>query len=66
VPSATPLTQDQLNQFVSENVSAAFVVSPVSGILFGAAIAWYRRFLNLANPNRGVRRPPPARGKPRR
>jgi hypothetical protein len=65
-PSAQPLTQDELNRFVSENISAAFVISPVSGILFGAAIAWYRRFLNLANPNRGARRPPPNRGKPRR
>jgi hypothetical protein len=29
-------------------------------MLFAAAAAWYRRFLNLANPNRGRR---PANGK---
>jgi hypothetical protein len=46
-------------------VAASFLLSPLTGALFGAAAAWYRRFLNLANPNRGTRRPPP-KGKPRR
>jgi hypothetical protein len=44
---------------------AALVISPLSGIFFGAAAAWYRRFLYLASPARkDVRRPPPAKGKP--
>jgi hypothetical protein len=64
-PSAPPITQEELDQFVAENLNAAFIVSPISGILFGAAVAWYRRFLNLASPARN-RRPPPARGKPTR
>lgn len=33
------------------------VVAPVGALLFAAAAAWYKRFLNLANPNRG--RPQP-------
>ena len=49
----------------AEVASVAFLISPLSGIFFGAAAAWYRRFLYLASPARqGVRRPPPARGKP--
>jgi hypothetical protein len=45
--------------------SFAFTISPLSGIFFGAAAAWYRRFLYLASPARqAVRRPPPAKGKP--
>jgi hypothetical protein len=49
-----------------ETIAGAFILSPLTGAFFGAAAAWYRRFLNLANPNRGARRPPPGRGKPRR
>lgn len=41
----------------------AIFVAPPSGVLFSALAAWYRRFLNLSNPNRG-RRPPP-KGKPK-
>jgi hypothetical protein len=49
----------------AEVASVAFVISPLSGIFFGAAAAWYRRFLYLASPARQLtRRPPPARGKP--
>jgi hypothetical protein len=33
-----------------------FLVAPVGSALFAAAAAWYKRFLNLANPNRGGRR----------
>ena len=33
-------------------VSSIFL-SPVMGALFAAAAAWYRRFLQLSNPNRG-------------
>jgi hypothetical protein len=39
---------------------SAFLLSPVLGSIFASLAAWYRRFLNLANPNRG-RRPPPRR-----
>jgi hypothetical protein len=42
-------------------------ISPLAGIFFGAAAAWYRRFLYLASPVRQpVRRPEPGRGKPAR
>jgi hypothetical protein len=33
-----------------------FLVAPVGSALFAAAAAWYKRFLNLANPNRNQRR----------
>jgi len=36
-------------------IVAAFVLSPVMGGLFAAGAAWYRRFLQLSNPNRGRR-----------
>ena len=42
--------------------------SPVGAMLFASAAAWYRRFLDLANPNRGQRRQDKAqqgRGKPK-
>ena len=49
----------------AEVASVAFVISPLSGIFFGAAAAWYRRFLYLASPARQMqRRPQPARGRP--
>jgi hypothetical protein len=50
---------------LADTVAISFVLSPLTGAFFGAAAAWYRRFLNLANPNRGARRPQP-KGKPRR
>lgn len=31
----------------------AWIVAPLGAMLFAAASAWYKRFLNLANPNRG-------------
>ena len=33
--------------------------SPILGALFAAGAAWYRRFLQLSNPNRGAPRPRP-------
>ncbi len=36
-----------------EVIVAAFFLSPVMGGLFAAGAAWYRRFLQLSNPNRG-------------
>jgi hypothetical protein len=38
-----------------------FLVGPVGSALFAAAAAWYRRFLNLANPNRQQRKNQPAK-----
>lgn len=63
-PSGTgaPATPQEL----ADTVAISFILSPLTGAFFGAAAAWYRRFLNLANPNRGARRPPPNRGKPAR
>jgi hypothetical protein len=53
-------------QELADTVALSFFLSPLTGAFFGAAAAWYRRFLNLANPNRGTRRPQQAKGKPRR
>ncbi|MDH4141704.1 MAG: hypothetical protein OEV61_03745 [Chloroflexota bacterium] len=36
-----------------EAIVSAFLMSPVMGAFFAAAAAWYRRFLQLTNPNRG-------------
>jgi hypothetical protein len=49
-------------------VISGLVISPLSGLFFSAAAAWYRRFLYLASPARQMppRRPPAARGKPAR
>jgi hypothetical protein len=46
-----------------------FLIAPVGSALFASAAAWYRRFLNLANPNRNARpaaRPAQGRGNVRR
>jgi hypothetical protein len=45
-------------------ILAALVLSPGLGILFASAAAWYRRFLQLSNPNRGRRQAPPAKRGP--
>jgi hypothetical protein len=45
-------------------VIQAAVLAPVGGLLFAAAAAWYKRFLNIANPNRGARSPR-STGKPK-
>lgn len=47
-------------------VATSIVLGPVGAMLFAASAAWYRRFLNMANPNRG-RRPerPTGKQKPR-
>lgn len=36
-------------------VLSAVITSPILGALFASAAAWYRRFLQLTNPNRGRR-----------
>ena len=43
-----PGTQDRF-------IQSAFLLGPTMGALFAAAAAWYRRFLQLSNPNRGRR-----------
>ncbi len=47
----------------AEVAGFALVWSPLTGILFASAAAWYRRFLQLSNPNRAAARGG-ARGKP--
>jgi hypothetical protein len=47
-------------------VANAWIVAPLGATLFAAASAWYKRFLNLANPNRGRQsKPPQGRGNAR-
>ena len=41
-----------------EALFAGLATSPMSGIFFGAAAAWYRRFLYLASPARRMAPPP--------
>lgn len=45
-------------------VTSALIISPIMGAFFASAAAWYRRFLQLSNPNRGRGRAqqPPRRG----
>jgi hypothetical protein len=63
VAALVTISQLQANQAtvptatVSDVIQAAFVVSPISGVFFGGAAGWYKRFLALANPNRGAARP---------
>ena len=41
-------------------VANAWIVAPLGAMFFASASAWYKRFLNLANPNRGKPQPKPA------
>ena len=41
---------------VQDAALTGFLVAPIGASLFASAAAWYRRFLNLANPNRNQRR----------
>ena len=38
-----------------EFIVTGFLLSPIFGALFASGAAWYRRFLQLSNPNRGRR-----------
>ena len=38
---------------LQDQVTYAFLTSPIFGMFFAASAAWYRRFLRLSNPNRG-------------
>lgn len=53
LPVGPPNFQEVFDAAPQQAILAAFVLSPVMGALFGAAAAWYRRFLQLSNPNRG-------------
>lgn len=59
-PTPTPTATPQVN--TQEQVAYNFLTSPLFGMLFASVAAWYRRFLQLSNPNRGRRAPPPRRG----
>jgi len=50
----TPITTDQVGNLLL----LSFVTGPISGTLFAAAAAWYRRFLALSSPRRAA----PAKG----
>jgi hypothetical protein len=54
--TATPAAAD-----IQALALQGFLVAPIGSSLFAAAAAWYKRFLNLANPNRGQRRGQPQR-----
>lgn len=51
----TPFPSDQIPSLLTQS----FLAGPVSGTLFAAAAAWYRRFLALSSPRRpaGGRQP---------
>jgi hypothetical protein len=62
VPSPAPSGAGVVVVNPVEVASAALVWSPLIGALLAAAAAWYRRFLQLANPNRAPARN--AKGRP--
>ena len=41
-------------------IANAWIVAPIGAAFFASASAWYKRFLNLANPNRGRKPEKPA------
>jgi hypothetical protein len=54
----TPIPSDQVGNLLL----LSFVTGPISGLLFAAAAAWYRRFLALSSPKRQA----PAKGSPQK
>ncbi len=46
----SPVPGDQIGQLLT----LSFVTGPISGTLFAAAAAWYRRFLALSSPRRAA------------
>jgi hypothetical protein len=44
-------------------IANAWIVAPLGATLFAAASAWYKRFLNLVNPNRNRAQPKPQQGR---
>jgi hypothetical protein len=65
-PSASPAPAPLEAIDPASAAAQAFVISPIGGIVFASLAAWYRRFLKLANPNRGAARPQSNRGRPAR
>jgi hypothetical protein len=63
-PSASPIPAPLTPIDAGSAAVQAFVISPIGGIVFASLAAWYRRFLKLANPNRGASRPQSNRGRP--
>jgi hypothetical protein len=62
-PSQAPGSVIPTRMTADQVLISALATSPLSGVFFGAAAAWYRRFLRLANPTRAR---PPARQAQRR
>jgi hypothetical protein len=58
--AGNPMTQAAAKELV---LSQALTVGVPSAALFAAAAAWYRRFLNRANPNRSRPRPGSSSGR---
>ena len=54
--TSASLTATDPNADLRSLALQGFLVAPVGAALFAAAAAWYKRFLNLANPNRNQRR----------
>ena len=54
VPLAIFATVPNASQ-AQEFIVTGFLLSPIFGALFASGAAWYRRFLQLSNPNRGKR-----------
>ncbi len=61
-PSASPTPRLPTAQDLRSGIAESYITAILGGVMFASAAAWYKRFLNLANPNRGMRRPPPGRG----
>jgi hypothetical protein len=58
---------DKLTGLGPETIAYAFLIGILGTMFFTAGIAWYKRFLDLLNPNRGQRaksqpKPPQGRG----
>lgn len=54
--SPAPSAGGQPAQNPADVATFALISSPIAGIFFASAAAWYRRFLQLSNPNRGATR----------
>jgi hypothetical protein len=64
-PSGTGTATPPVKVDPATALGEALIISPLSGVFFGAATAWYRRWLRAMNPNAG-RRPAQKRGQSRR
>ena len=62
-PAGRLFTQDGAQGSTSNLVIGFAAWSPVGSALLASAAAWYRRFLDLSNPNRGQRGAKPQQGR---